>query len=276
MEHYICVTCGAHYPASDAPPEHCPICEDDRQFVNHDGQQWTTLARMHGTYRNALTELEPGLIAIRTEPRFAIGERALLVRTPSGNLLWDCISYLDDETGAAIERYGGIAAIAISHPHFYTGMAEWSRRFDAPVYLPADDRGWVMRPAEHQRLWDGDRLEPLPGLTVLRCGGHFPGSSVLHWPAGAGGRGVLLSGDTVLVTMNRRIASFMHSYPNQIPLPAAEVARIAATLAPFRFDRLYDGWNRIDVQASEIVGESAARYIGYLGGVTGTGEVSSA
>lgn len=60
------------------------------------------------------------LIGIRTEPQVAIGQTAYLVRTPEGNVLWDCITYLDDETVEAIKGLGGVKAIAISHPHFFS------------------------------------------------------------------------------------------------------------------------------------------------------------
>lgn len=71
-------------------------------------------------FHNTLKEYEPGLTGIGTEPSFAIGERALLVQTDEGNILWDCITFLDDETIAEIQQRGGLQAIAISHPHFYT------------------------------------------------------------------------------------------------------------------------------------------------------------
>lgn len=265
MEDFICTTCGAQYPPSEHPPARCVICEDDRQYVNPRGQQWTTLARMQGDYHNRFEELEPGLTAIRTEPKFAIGERGLLVQTPHGNLLWDCFSYLDEQTVQQVKDLGGIAAIAISHPHFYTTMWEWSAAFDdAPVYVHADDQAWAQRPARALRPWDGDQLEVLPGLRLLHCGGHFPGSTALHWSAGAEGRGVLLAGDTVLIGANHGIVTFMYSYPNLIPLSADQVRRIAATLEPYPFDRLYDGWNNIRADAYRIVQESAVRYIEHL------------
>ena len=40
---YICVQCGVQFSAAPTPPEKCPICEDERQAVHWDGQQWTTL-----------------------------------------------------------------------------------------------------------------------------------------------------------------------------------------------------------------------------------------
>jgi glyoxylase-like metal-dependent hydrolase (beta-lactamase superfamily II) len=269
MESAICVTCGTQYPASEAPPERCPICEDDRQYVNPDGQQWTTLGAMREKYRNVFHEVDPGLTGIATEPGFAIGQQAHLVQTEAGNVLWDCVSYLDDATVQEVGRRGGIAAIAISHPHFYSCMVEWSRAFgDAPIYLHADNRPWVMRPDQRVRFWAGETQEVLPGLTVVRCGGHFPGSSVLHWAGGAGGRGALFTGDTIYVVSDRRWVSFMYSYPNLIPLDAAAVRRIVAAVEPYPFDRLYGAWRRsiVPADAQGAVRRSAERYIARIGG----------
>lgn len=145
-QHYICITCGTQFPVSTEPPQQCPICEDERQYVRADGQQWTILDDLRTDHKNTFKAEEPNLTGIVTEPRFAIGQRGLLVQAPTGNILWDCISFLDDDTIAQVNQLGGISAIVISHPHFYSSMIEWSRAFDAPIYIHADDRAWVMRP----------------------------------------------------------------------------------------------------------------------------------
>jgi hypothetical protein len=240
MELPICVTCGTQFGSVGAPPNSCPVCEDDRQYVGWKGQQWTTLGELQKDHRNTVQEEEPGLWSVHTEPSFAIGQRAFLVQTPAGNVLWDCLSLVDDETVREVKARGGLAAIAISHPHFYSSMVDWSRAFGGvPVYLHADDRRWVMRPDPVVRSWTG-KTEDLPGgLTLVRCGGHFAGSAVLHWPSGADGRGALLTGDTIQVVMDRRHVSFMRSYPNFMPLPASEVQIIAEAVETFAFDRIY-------------------------------------
>lgn len=268
MPAYICVTCGVQFAPSDQPPERCPICEDERQYVGWRGQHWTTLEEMAARqYTNELREEEPGLISIGTTPAFAIGQRALLVQTPAGNILWDCNHYLDAATIEAVRALGGLHAIAISHPHFYGVNVEWSEAFGgAPVYIHAADRQWVMRPAPSVVLWEGERIAPLPGLTLIRLGGHFDGAAVLHWPAGDQGRGAVLCGDTIQVVMDRRFVSFMYSYPNLIPLSAATVRAIAGTMRGYRFNRLYGAWNGRVVVADGLaaVERSAARYIGRL------------
>lgn len=174
-------TCGTQYPPADTPPQRCLICEDERQYIGHTGQRWTTLAELRETHRNGFTTLDPNLTAIRTEPAFAIAQQAHLIETDAGNVLWDCISLLDDETVREIGHRGGIAAIAISHPHFYTGMVAWSRAFGGvPIHLHADNQLWAMRTEPAINFWEGEAFELLPGVTIVWCGGHFPGSSVLH------------------------------------------------------------------------------------------------
>src|ERR1700742_2739276 len=147
MPVHLCKTCGTSFTDAPKPPAHCPICDDERQFVPRQGQQWTTPRALADNHGNGWDRLEPDLFQIQTHPGFAIGQRALLVRTPEGNVLWDCISLIDDATVTLINALGGLRAIAISHPHFYTTLVEWSRAFgNVPVHLHADDGKWVRRP----------------------------------------------------------------------------------------------------------------------------------
>jgi glyoxylase-like metal-dependent hydrolase (beta-lactamase superfamily II) len=265
---YICATCAVQQAPSDAPPSRCPICEDERQYVRQGGQRWTTLEELtRQRHRIELREQEPDLIGVGVEPRFGIGQRALLVRTRSGNFLWDCVGYIDDGAIENIAAWGGIAGIAMSHPHFYGAVVEWSRAFrDAPIYIPTADREWVQRPDDAIVFWE-DRREVLPGLTLVQCGGHFDGSAVLHWAAGADGGGALLVGDTMTVVADIRYVSFMRSYPNEIPLPATAVRRIVEAVRPFRFDRIYGGWwDRVMATGGiGAVERSARRYLKWIG-----------
>jgi hypothetical protein len=259
---WICVTCGSQFAETAQAPARCPICEDGRQYVPLRGQQWTTLAALRSTHRNAFQQLAPGLLGVGSVPHFAIGQRALLLRTPTGNVLWDCIALLDDATVRIIEALGGLTAIAISHPHYYTTMVEWARAFGCPVYLHAADRAHVMRPDPVLRFWDGDTDALGDGLTLVRCGGHFEGGTVLHWAGGADGRGALLSGDIVQVIPDRRHVGFMRSYPNLIPLPVSAVERIVQALEPFEFEVIYGAWwdAHVTADAKAVVRRSAERY----------------
>jgi glyoxylase-like metal-dependent hydrolase (beta-lactamase superfamily II) len=239
------------------------VCEDARQYLPETGQAWLTpeeLARDHAT----VVRDDAGFTGIGVEPRFAIGQRALLVPFAGRSLLWDCVPLLDDAAVAAVEERGGLAAIAISHPHFYSAMVEWAHRFGCPVLLHAADAGWIMRPDPAIELWDGDARELGEGLTLVRCGGHFAGATVLH-DARAG---ALLSGDTVQVIPDRAHVGFMYSYPNLIPLPVETVRAIAARLAPYRFETIHGGWWGTVVRrdGSAAVTRSAERYARAVGG----------
>jgi hypothetical protein len=263
-ECFICVACGTQYPPSSAPPDCCSICTDERQFVPTSGQAWTTLRQLRAGWRNSFQRLEPSLYGIGTTPDFAIGQRALLLQTPSGNILWDCVSLLDDATIDIITALGGLFAIGISHPHYYTTMVEWSRAFgNAPILLHAKDSEWVVRSDRAIFFWDGAAKELAPGVRLVHCGGHFPGGTLLHWEAGAEGRGALCTGDILQVLPDNRHVSFMRSYPNLLPLPSREVARIATVVDRLRFDRIYGAWwdRQIPAGAHEAVAVSAARYI---------------
>jgi glyoxylase-like metal-dependent hydrolase (beta-lactamase superfamily II) len=255
----VCVTCGVQF---GGPAERCPICEDPRQYVPVDGQRWTTLDDLRRDHRNAIRD-EAGLTGIGTEPRFAIGQRALLVPWGGGNLLWDCVTLLDDETAAAVEARGGLRAIAISHPHYYSAMVEWAHRFGCPVLLHEADREWIMRPDDAIELWSGETRELGDGLTLIRCGGHFAGGTVLHREDGT-----LLSGDIVQVIPDRSHVGFMYSYPNLIPLPATAVRGIVDALAPYRYERILGAWwgTVIPRDGRAIVERSAQRYISAING----------
>ena len=191
-----------------------------------------------------------------------------MIQTDAGNVLWDCISLIDEATVERVGALGGISAIAISHPHFYGSCVAWAEAFDARIVLPAADRQWLQCPSplvEH--VEDADHVL-VPGVRLVRVGGHFHGSSVLLWEAGAAGRGALFTGDSVGVMADPRWVSFMYSYPNEIPLSVAEVREIEERLAPLAFDRIYGGWpgDIVDGDAADVVRRSAQRYVGMLEG----------
>ena len=266
MEKFICAQSGTQFTETAEPPSHCPICEDERQFVRHTGQEWTTLKRLSENHHNRLEDEAQRLLGIGTEPEFAIGQRALLLQLPEGNLLWDCITLLDDQTATEIDDRGGIRGIVISHPHYYSAMVEWGERFDAQIFLHAADREWVMRKSRRIQFWVGTTLSLWDDLTLINCGGHFEGATVLHWPAGANDRGALLTGDIIQVVQDRRWLSFMRSYPNLIPLGPAAIQRILNAIEPFAFEQLYGAWWKANVlaDAKTAVARSAERYLRWI------------
>ena len=142
-------------------------------------------------------------------------------------------------------------------------MVEWAERFDVPIYLHEALRRYVLRPSERITFWSGETHALMDDITLLRLGGHFTGSTVLHWQGGADGKGLLLTGDTLQVVPDRRWVSFMYSYPNMTPLPASEIRRMRDAIMPYNFERLYGmRFESVVTQdAKNAVLRSADRYI---------------
>lgn len=239
MTPFICATCGTQYAPSPRPPERCPICEDDRQYVGPDGQRWTDHDELSSSLHHRI-EHDGDLLGIGIVERFGIPQRALVVPTPDLNVMWDCISFVGPDAVAALDAVGGVDAIAISHPHFYASMVEWSEALGGvPILLHEADRQWITRPSPHIELWHGDHLELAPELELVHMPGHFPGSTVLHWSNAPRGRRALLAGDSLHVTADRRHVTVMHSVPNHIPVGAGVIADVERRLGGLRFDDLY-------------------------------------
>jgi hypothetical protein len=261
----ICRTCGVQH---GAVADVCRICADERQYVGWAGQRWATLAELAAEgHRGVVREEVPGLYGVGTDPPTAIGQRALLVPGPGGNVLWDCVSYVDEETVAAVRAVGGVSAIAISHPHFFGSMVEWSEAFGGvPIYVHEADREWVCRPGPIE-FWSGDTREILPGRTLINCGVHFDGGQVLHWADGAAGVGALCTGDIFGVAMDRNWLSFMYSFPNFIPEHPDRIARAVRLVEPVPFDAVYGGWwgRVVPSGAKAKLVASAERYYRHIG-----------
>ena len=262
MPAYLCATCGIQYAESSTPPAACPVCEDERQYVGWQGQQWLTADALRATHRLRIED-DAGLLGLGIAPDFAIPQRALLLPTGAGNLMWECLSLVTDEGVAALRERGGVARIVISHPHFYAAMVDWSEALGGvPILLHEADHDWVRRPAPQIEFWSGDVHALSPDVSLLRVGGHFPGSTALHWRRGPRGP-ALFPGDALQVVMDRRHVTFMYSYPNYMPMPAADVRHMQALLEGYAFEDLYGyTWNRnILGGARAAVDASFARYL---------------
>jgi hypothetical protein len=262
---WICATCGVEHVDDQGV---CAICADERQWVPADGQHWATLDELAADGRRTrLREREPGLLELTADPKVGIGQSAFVIGSDAGVVLWDPIGFVDDEAVRRIGALGEVLAISSSHPHMFGAQLEWSRRLgNPPVLVSGPNLEWVSRTGAAIRA-HGDRHEITPALTLYRFGGHFPGSTVLHWQGGAGGRGVLLSSDTIQGNPDRATVTFLRSYPNRIPLSPTVVQRIAAAAEQLEFDRLYDNFARgIDTDARAAVRRSAERYVAWVRG----------
>ncbi|KAI0466213.1 beta-lactamase-like protein [Xylaria cf. heliscus] len=262
----VCKTCGTQFPTADKHQvTTCLICDDPRQYVPASGQSFISLDVLRSTgHKNIFTPIpgdtEGRFIAINTQPKTAIGQRAILVRTPEGNVLWDCITLLDNETIRKIGGLGGLKAIVISHPHYYSTHLEWACAFDCPVYLAAEDKEWLtQQDAARQIFITGHETEIL-GTKVLKLGGHFPGSLVMLF------EGRLLIADTFLTTPSglgtweadavgtarerprgMNSYSFMWSYPNMIPLAPDALQHMWAILKNYEFGSTHGAFPGMDI-----------------------------
>jgi hypothetical protein len=268
---YICVTCGTQFPSANDPPAECPICKDERQYIGGSGQEWITLDALQKSHRNVFFQEGESLWGIQTEPEFAIGQRALLLQTRNGGVLWDCVSLVDASTIELVKALGGLTAIAVSHPHYYASMVEWSRAFGGiPIYLHEADREWVQHPDSAIVFWKGETHRVNDDVMLIRVGGHFTGFQVLHWALGEKGSGALMTGDLPQVCPDRRYVSFMYSYPNYVPLDGATVRDIVNKLEPYNYSRLYGAWPKFVVSgdAKAALRRSAERYLRAIGGLS--------
>ncbi|BFZ63621.1 hypothetical protein YB2330_004752 [Saitoella coloradoensis] len=264
--HLICSTCGSQHTETDATQlGDCKICSDPRQYLPPDGQKWTSLQQLHEEeYMNEFTPLVPpgseelpledaSMISITTTPHFAISQRAILLRTPHGNVLWDCLSHLDAPTITQITALGGIRAICISHPHFYGSCVEWAKAFECPVVVAAEDAEWLQRPDKAvQPLPEGQaEQEIFPGVRFVKVGGHFPGSAILHLAPDLfheGSPSSILVADSIGIVPNlTHPFSFLWSYPNMIPLHPDQVHKIWMAVAGLEFENVHGGWVGKDV-----------------------------
>ena len=127
-----------------------------------------------------------------------------------------------------------------------------------------------MRKSPRIQFWEGATLSLWDDLTLIDCGGHFEGGTVLHWPAESRGRrsdSALFTGDIITVVQDRRYVSFMRSYPNLIPLGPVSIRRITDAIEPFSFHQIYGGWWKANVlsDAKAAVVLSAERYLRAIG-----------
>ena len=257
MDYLVCSTCGTQY--GDTSRSTCRVCIDPRQYVPPSGHSFTTLRTLRDSkkYRNEI-RMDPynsSMYSIWTVPQFAIGQRAILVRTPNGNVLWDCVSYLDEETIDAVNKLGGISMIVISHPHFYSSHLEWANVFNCKVCISTEDSEWLCKMDKEKHILIKEKKVDLLGdgeLLLVKLGGHFPGSNVLYWKSAK----KLLTGDTIMVVpsgMSEPLPgttsfTFMWSYPNSIPLPPKDIHNIWKGVSELEIDDVHAAWWGRDVR----------------------------
>src|ERR1700759_1651446 len=120
MTIWVCPTCGANYAPAPEPPARCSLRENQHQWYQPTGQVCTTMDDLaESGYRSEVREVEPDLFGLGVRPGIGVGQRALIVRTSEGNLLWDPPAFIDEAAIEAVRGGGGLVAVTSSHPHMY-------------------------------------------------------------------------------------------------------------------------------------------------------------
>lgn len=257
----ICHACGTQYTQSEIEDNHCKICDDDRQYIPESGQTWTTHQELLKSRSVQIKCIKNNLYELTILPSFAIGQRAFLILSEGGNILWDCIPLLDESTNAFINSKGGLKAIAISHPHYYSNMQTWASTFNCPVCIHENDKAWAPK-ADEINLWDGEQKNLWDGIEIIKTGGHFPGACILSVPF-LSEKGTIFCGDSLQISRSKRFISIMYSYPNQIPVPVSEIERIRHLLEKFQFDTLYGAFSfqNLTTDVKDILEKSMDIYL---------------
>ncbi|KAF2234465.1 hypothetical protein EV356DRAFT_151623 [Viridothelium virens] len=258
----VCKACATQFDIPVTKPlSNCKICDDPRQFVPPQGQEWTSLRQLkHEGYTNKWQQdaVDKRVWSIWTEPKFGIGQRAILLETEQGNVLWDCIALLDKPTVDFIASRGGLQAICISHPHYYTAHLDWARTFDCPVFIAVEDEQWCCRADRdgRRRLITSDVENIHDGVTAVKLGGHFPGSLVLHWEKKLFIADTFVTVPSGLYHVDRPSGttsfSFMWSIPNMIPLPPSAMHAMWKMLKSLDFDSTHGAFVGMDIRSNDV------------------------
>ena len=263
IENYqkLCSTCGTQFPINSTV-EICSICAEERQYIPITGQSWTTHRELLKNHTTKVVQINKNLYEIVIEPTFAIGQRAFLVISESGNVLWDCIPLLDEKTINFIQSKGGLKAIAFSHPHYYSNMNDWASTFNCQIYIHKKDASYIVDNGEHVILWEGNENPLWDDLKLVNIGGHFDGSSVIMIPS-MSKNGTMLCGDTMYLSLSKKHFAIMYSYPNRIPLPISEIKRIKNRLTEISFDTVYGfySYQNVSGNAKDILTASFEKYL---------------
>ncbi|PWN71517.1 MBL fold metallo-hydrolase [Chryseobacterium phosphatilyticum] len=257
----LCTACGTQFP-EHYNEELCAICNEERQYIPVTGQTWTTHDRLLTTHTTNIVKLNDHLYEITITPGFAIGQRAFLVISKSGNILWDCVPLLDQHVIDFINEKGGLQAIAISHPHYYSNMNDWAEEFKCSLYIHKNDEQYISEKGNRIKLWEGDEMPLWDDIKIVNIGGHFAGSSILLHKS-MSEKGTLLSGDTMYLSPNLKHFAIMYSYPNRIPLPVAEIKRIKKRLEDLEFDAVYGfySYQNLTKNVKQILNNSIEKYL---------------
>ncbi|SAM65050.1 uncharacterized protein UBRO_20111 [Ustilago bromivora] len=246
------------------------VSTDDRRYPCPTGQAYTSQRQLlpKTTFQFVPEESDDRILRLKFYPPVAIGQTAILLLTRYGAVIWDCCGFVSVELVEQVCKLsptGKVAAIFISHPHFFGTSLTWAKMLNCNVFISRLDRQWYQRGLDSTHPHPGlaarkqyiieiqeDRSIPpqIPSVTLIRCGSHFPGSKALHWDRDAESQlcpdakgAAVFCADTFMVMPDCKRFTFAYSFPNNIPLPPHDVEKIWMQMRPFQWSATFGGWS---------------------------------
>ncbi|TXT07490.1 hypothetical protein VHUM_03210 [Vanrija humicola] len=285
----VCATCATQYPAPRRDCTHAKLSGSTDHPQARGATTSSATSRTRASRSSRPSRSSPSLRRVSISPACVKLTPAFLLETFEGSFIWDCSAVLTPPLIAHLTHLRRpLKAMAISHPHFFSTSLTWARALGVPLYINALDKEWYQRResagADEVVFWSGtQRLSST--LTLIECGGHFPGSCVLHWDraaepltsdadARAPDTGLLLVADTVMVQPTQKGITFMWSIPNAIPLHPTDVLHIQNVLREYDYDSVSSTWpdRWVRAGAARIFDESVETYLSATGWERGRGD----
>ncbi len=236
LEPYACSNCG-HWQRYFSEPPNCPVCSDVRNDLPEEGWDFVTPAQLASRLNFHWREAIPGVWEFWSTPRFGLDSHGWLLAYPDGNVAFECAPFYDMAQLKQIERLGGIATLAASHPHGYGALWQLQDHFKPEVMIQKDDLQWTK--AMRVTLPYDAQIQIRPGLTLYHTGGHYEGHAILYDIE----RRAVFAGDALKIDMDNCGTadglSCHKAYHKKIPLTPDEATRYRRIFEKLDFDVVF-------------------------------------
>ncbi|MBI2881264.1 MAG: MBL fold metallo-hydrolase [Candidatus Tectomicrobia bacterium] len=231
----VCTYCGNRTFVEAGEEPRCLICAKRYVPGPKERPRFARPDDLRPDHHMEIVQLEEDIWRFYTRPDLGIRHYAYFIQRPGGNVLMDMQPLLTEDLAGWIEERGGIRHIILSHPHYYGAMDEFSARFRAPIHVHVSDRPW---PAGYPNVefFETERLSLDGALEVHRIPAQFEGGLCLLF---ARRRGVLFTGDTLMVSPATGELSAWKSTPRRVPYTREEFRVIREGILRLEFDQIF-------------------------------------
>jgi glyoxylase-like metal-dependent hydrolase (beta-lactamase superfamily II) len=231
----ICTYCGNRTFIGEGETPECLICANRYVPEPKARVRFKRPDALLPDHHTEIVQLEEDIWRFYVRPNLGIRHYAFFIQRPGGNVLMDMQPILTNDLAAWIGAKGGLKAIVLSHPHYYGAMDDFSTRFHAPVWIHATDRDWAVGYPNVECL-DAEDHSFDETLGMIHIPGQFEGGLCLLY---ARHRGILFTGDTLMVSPTTGELSAWKSTPRQVPYTRDEFHVIREGILALEFDQLY-------------------------------------